>query len=336
MTAVDETAFGTRDAKGHFVPDQGVDYGPLFEWPIRPVEILKWLVSFPGYLFPWNALYFGFAAAVWFLLTPSMSTMESFAPGWIAVVLGRNLVIVAGYYSLFHWRFHVRRSQGTRFKFNQRWPGHSRRFTFGNQTKDNVFWMLASGIPIVTAWEVVGLWLFANGHIGWLDWTRNPVWFVALMVLIPIWREFHFYCIHRLIHTPLLYKRVHALHHRNTNPGPLSGLAMHPVEHLVYFSSMAIHWIVPSHPLHMIYNQYHLLLSPVPGHAGFDRYETGGARSFNNGGYAHYLHHKYFEVNYADGVIPLDRWFGTFHDGSAEATANLRSKRSAAAVASID
>ena len=33
----------------------------------------------------------------------------------------------------------------------------------------------------------------------------------------------------------------------------------------------------------------------------------------------HYLHHKFFECNYADGGIPLDKYFGTFHDGSEEA-----------------
>ena len=32
-------------------------------------------------------------------------------------------------------------------------------------------------------------------------------------------------------------------------------------------------------------------------------------------GYDHYLHHKFFECNYSDGVVPYDKWFGTFHDG---------------------
>lgn len=36
--------------------------------------------------------------------------------------------------------------------------------------------------------------------------------------------------------------------------------------------------------------------------------------------YMHYLHHRYFEVNYGgDGSVPLDRLFGTWHNGSAEA-----------------
>ena len=43
--------------------------------------------------------------------------------------------------------------------------------------------------------------------------------------------------------------------------------------------------------------------------------------------YTHYLHHKYFEVNYADGVFPLDRWFGSFHDGSPEADEAMKRRR---------
>ena len=38
-------------------------------------------------------------------------------------------------------------------------------------------------MPIWTAYEVVTLWLFANGHIPWLQWAQHPLWFVALMLL---------------------------------------------------------------------------------------------------------------------------------------------------------
>ena len=47
---------------------------------------------------------------------------------------------------------------------------------------------------------------------------------------------------------------------------------------------------------------------------------------FDTHAYAHYLHHKYFEVNYADGSIPLDKWFGTFHDGSPEADEAMKKR----------
>lgn len=33
------------------------------------------------------------------------------------------------------------------------------------------------------------------------------------------------------------------------------------------------------------------------------------------GSYFHYLHHRYFECNYGEATLPLDKLFGTFHDG---------------------
>ena len=321
---LDEAELGRRDAKGSWTPEDAPDFGPLFAWPIKPLAIARWFVL--DYLVSWQLLYFGVAAGVWFLAAPSVETMSRIHPGWIAFVLARNLAIVVAWYGLWHLRLYSRRSQDTRTKYNASWPRRSTRFTFGHQTKDNVFWSLASGVPIMTAFEVIGLWLFASGRIPWLRWADDPVWFVVLMLLIPIWREVHFYAVHRLIHKPVLYRKVHALHHRNVNPGPWSGLSMHPIEHVGYFSASAIHWIVPSHPLHLLFNQFHLAMAPVPGHAGFERIEVGGA-SLDTHGFAHYLHHKYFEVNYSDGAVPLDRWFGSFHDGSPDSMDRLRARR---------
>ena len=34
--------------------------------------------------------------------------------------------------------------------------------------------------------------------------------------------------------------------------------------------------------------------------------------------YFHHLHHRYFECNYGNRPVPLDRLFGTFHDGTPE------------------
>ena len=104
---------------------------------------------------------------------------------------------------------------------------------------------------------------------------------------------------------------------------------MHPVEHLLYYSAVAIHWVVPSHPIHAMYNLFHLTMAPVPGHTGFEKVELGEGRAIDTGCLNHYLHHKYFEVNYADGAIPFDRWFGSFHDGSPEAHAAMKQRLAA-------
>ncbi len=325
---IDEAALGARDHRGNWVPHRRCDFGPLFSWPVRPTAIVRWFVT--GYVLSWQLLYFVVALIAWLVATPSLDAMRTFAPGWIGAVLVRNLVIVVAWCGLWHLRLDVQRAQGARTKYNAAFPGDSSRFTFGNQTRDNLFWSLASGVPIATAFEVVGLWLVANDAIARLRWPTDAFWIVVVVLLIPIWRELHFYATHRLIHVPVLYRRVHALHHRNTNPGPWSGLSMHPLEHVAYFSAMAVLWIVPSHPVHLLFVQMHLLMAPVPGHVGFDRVEVG-SRSLDTHGYAHYLHHKYFEVNYSDGAVPLDRWFGSFHDGSPEAAARMKARRSRAA-----
>ncbi len=325
---MDDTLYGTRNNKGEWIPNQRTEYPPVFVWPPAPGKALRW---FPKYVLPWNLLYLGVAAAVWWVATPSRATMVHLRPGWIIAVLLRNLLITVLWYGLWHWRLYRRRAQESRFKFNPRFPAaQNKRFTLGSQVRENVLWSLASGVPMWTAWEVVTLWLFARGSIPWLQWSQHPIWFVALFFLIPLWREVHFYAIHRLIHWPPLYRTIHSLHHRNTNTAPWSGLSMHPLEHLLYFSAVAIHWIVPSHPVHALYDLVHLGMSPVPGHSGFQRVELGEV-GVETGCYMHYLHHKLFEVNYADGVIPLDKWFGSFHDGTPAADARLKARRLARA-----
>lgn len=324
---MDDATYGTRNRRGDWLPNQRVTYAPLFAWPPKPGKTLKWLFGFPGYIWPWNLFYAALAAAAWFLATPSVASMRSFSPGWIAIVLVRNAALILCWYGVFHLRLYMQKAQANRFKYNRSGlASDSQFFLFRNQTKDNMFWTLASGLPIWTAYEVLTLWMFANGHIPWLTFASNPVGFIALLLITPLFREFHFHVVHRMLHWPPLYKWVHSLHHRNTNPGPWSGLSMHPIEHLFYFTGVLVHWIIPSHPIHAMFNLFHAGLSPVPGHTGYDKVEVGENHAFDTNCQAHYLHHKFFEVNYSDGAIPLDRWFGSFHDGSPESdeVMNLR------------
>jgi sterol desaturase/sphingolipid hydroxylase (fatty acid hydroxylase superfamily) len=329
---MDDSALGTRNKRGDWTPNRRVAYGKVFVWPPQPVGFAKWLVGFPGYIWPWNLFYAGLAIVAWLVATPSMASTSTLSPGWIAVVLVRNAVLIVAWYGVFHLRLYMQRAQDTRFKYNGRWPAAtSEYFTFKSQTKDNMFWTLASGLPMWTAYEVATLWMFGNGHLTILDFRRNPVWFVALMLLIPLFREFHFHWVHRMLHWPPMYKWVHSLHHRNTNPGPWSGLSMHPVEHLFYFTGVLFHWVLPSHPIHAMFHLLHAGMSPVPGHTGFDKVELGENLAFDTNCQAHYLHHKYFEVNYSDGSIPLDKWFGSFHDGSPEADEKMQVRLAARA-----
>ncbi len=324
---MDETNFGLRDKRGYWVPTKKIEYPPVFVIPFRVGRFAKWLFGFPGYLFPWNAIYLSVALISWFWLTPSKEVLQTFSADWILLLLLRNAAIVALFFGAFHFHLYLKRRQGTNFKYNPKWPSNNTSvFLFKSQNIDNIIWSFASGVPIWTAFEAITLWLFANGYVPWFNYLDSPVYFVLMIVLIPIWRDFHFYVVHRILHWPPLYKYVHKLHHKNVNPGPWSGLAMHPVEHLLYFTTVMLHWIIPSHPMHAVFNLMHAALSPAPGHTGFDKIVLGEETAIDTHCYAHYLHQRYFECNYADGVIPLDKWFGTFHDGSEESRLKMKQR----------
>jgi len=322
---MDDTKLGVEDKRGYWTPNDRIKYPAVFVWPPQLAGIATWL---PGYLFPWTVSYAALTALVWFFLTPSIEQMRVLSADWIGLILLRNLGLHIAIVGGQHYWLYLRRAQDTSFKYNRRWPDEPKSsFTFNDQTKDNMFWSLVSGVPIWTAWEVMALWLYANGYVAQLAIAENPIWFLALWLLVPLLHEFHFYCVHRLLHWPPLYKVAHKLHHRNTNPGPWSGLSMHPIEHLLYFSGFLIYFVLPSHPIHMLNVGLLAGLSPAQGHTGFDRVVTGDSKSVHLPYFAHYLHHRYFEVNYADGSIPLDKWFGTFHDGSPEADEALKKRR---------
>jgi sterol desaturase/sphingolipid hydroxylase (fatty acid hydroxylase superfamily) len=310
-----------RNARGEWTPTNAIRHTPLFRWPPRPARWLKWVLSYPGFLWPWNSIYLLITMFIWFHLQPAVPRCVELKPDWIALLFLRNLGLAWAVYGGWHLLLYILRVQGTNRKYDIRWPSRNDpKFLFRNQTLDNIFWSCASGCTIWTAYEVLYFWALANHKIPYVDWASHPVYFAVWLCLIPFWRDLHFYCVHRLIHWGPLYKAAHYLHHKNTNPGPWSGLSMHPVEHLLYFSVVLIHFIVPSHPIHFLFNSEQAgAFAPATGHHGFEK--PLAEKAFPSGSYFHYLHHRIFTCNYGGDELPLDRWFGT-HRSSLALEAN--------------
>jgi len=176
-------------------------------------------------------------------------------------------------------------------------------------------WLQSAG------WQCLLMHLWACGHLRfYVDFWASPVYSILGLVLMTYWREIHFYFAHRSMHPwwdrtlglmdgdvgAFLYRHVHSLHHKSYNPGPWSGLCMHPVEHLMYYSCATLPPLFFCvHPMHFLYCKFHADIAPVGGHDGMDA--PGGKGDF------HWLHHTKFECNY--GVpfpINLDLMFGTW------------------------
>ena len=299
---------------------------PLFEWPPRPAAVLRWF-AVRWFNIAENAILTGLALACWTWFQPPLDRMITLEAGWIAQIWARNFVLMVLVAGGLHLWFYTFRRQGDRLKYDARPPLKGGTFTFRNQLWDNVVWTLASGVTVWTVYEILVFWAMANGWMPVLLWADNPVWFVLLFALTPLWISFHFYWIHRALHWPPLYRLAHALHHRNTNVGPWSGLSMHPVEHVMFFSSVLLHWIVPAHPIHILFHMQHQALTAATSHTGFEGLLVQDRNRLALGTFHHQMHHRYFECNYGNLEVPWDRVFGSFHDGTDEAHQRIKERR---------
>lgn len=191
----------------------------------------------------------------------------------------------------------------------------------------NCFWSL-SGVIIWVAFENVFAYLWATGRLSFVSDTESfsSVWGVARfmigLILIPLWRDFHFYFAHRLLHYKPLFQQVHSLHHRNTDIEPFAGLCMHPIEHLYYYSCILPSLVFFASPFHFLWNGVHLLIAPGASHSGWEDHFQ--ADNF------HYMHHRYFECNYAGfGASFMDNVFGSFTEKFKEKDGVVKAREDA-------
>jgi sterol desaturase/sphingolipid hydroxylase (fatty acid hydroxylase superfamily) len=320
---MDDLSFGTRNKRGDWAPSARAEIAPIWAWPPKAIKVLKWL---PGLVWPWNLLHMATTLLYFYYIIPSVETMKTLSWGWALWLYAVNSVGIFMMYGAIELFYYVKRKQGTRFKFNGKFPADnpSDVFWFKSQNLDNFIRTYISGIPMWTLVEVLMLWCFANGWAPWVNFADHPYYLAFILLLTPVIHEVHFFIIHRAIHWPPLYKYIHSVHHNSINPSPWSSLSMHPVETFIYHSMALWHLVLPSNPIIGLFQLHMAGYGAVNGHIGFDKLELTEGAALDSHAYLHYLHHKYFEVNYGgDGLIPLDKWFGTWHDGSKECQAQM-------------
>ena len=129
---------------------------------------------------------------------------------------------------------------------------------------------------------------------------------------IDLW----FYSVHRALHTPWLFKHVHAVHHRSVDVNPFSSYSFHVVE-----GALLGGWVIPA-----------ALLLPLPiptlvaahvvgtfnnvmAHLGYELLPAWWIRApllrWSNTATFHSLHHTQYKGNYGLFTRLWDRLFGT-------------------------
>ena len=269
------------------------------------------------------------SVVTWNYLQPELEQCKNLHVSWVAQLFLRNVILMLTVAGGLHLYFYVFKMQGAERKYDKHDIQRNHpRFLFSNQVRDNMFWTLASGVTVWTAYEALFFWAYANDWLWhYLDWRMHPLAFVLTFFVIVFWTSIHFHLIHRLLHWKPLFKLAHAVHHRNISLGPWSGLSMHPIEHVIYLSTLLIHVILPSHPIHVLFHLHYETLGAATGHAGYEAITFRGRPVFYLAAFHHQLHHKYLDCNYGNAVVAMDRWFGCDHDGSSQSLAGVRRRQ---------
>mmetsp|Transcript_9529 Transcript_9529/g.18067 ORF Transcript_9529/g.18067 Transcript_9529/m.18067 type:complete len:511 (-) Transcript_9529:134-1666(-) len=253
-----------------------------------------------------NLVWFSMALFVHAFFPYDIESAKGWQVGWVLKRLALNFSVAFPYYAFFHIGLYYKGWGQRKFR-----PGTFP--TAGNMAHNLYYWSL--GVLQWTWWEAVMMRLWATGTVKWVSnedilgdrylLTVNLAW----VLLIPLWRDLHFYIAHRFCHIRAVYKYVHSLHHRNADPEPFSGMTMHPIEHLYYFSNAFTPSLYCSSlsPLIFLWNFLHLTIAPGAGHSGFEDH-------FQADQY-HYVHHAKFECNYGSPFSAfIDQYFGTFRE----------------------
>jgi len=248
-----------------------------------------------------------------------------YKPDWMLEVLARNVLIMLCTYGVWHLFLYGPLSGPARARIeHKKFHPEEQYEEPGNLKREIQHTFL--GFCMSTVYECAMYHMWAIGRVPYFaNFWDYPIFSIINVLIVAYWRDLHFYFAHRMMHPwnikiklypghkgidpgRRLYQGAHKLHHLSVSPGPFSGLSMHPIEHLFYYSCVLFPaCFVAVHPFHFLYNKVHADISPCAGHDGFG--EPAG------GSYFHYLHHAHYECNFGTPMVPMDKWFGTYEDG---------------------
>jgi sterol desaturase/sphingolipid hydroxylase (fatty acid hydroxylase superfamily) len=224
-----------------------------------------------------------------------------------AVVIGRYLLIAGLFHSIFYiWFPHRWQSR----KINNK--GYKE-----GQFKKEVKWSLITAILFAVSGTVL-LVLWQKGVTRvYLDVDDYPWWWMPLsLVIAMLLHETYYYWLHRWMHHPKIFRRVHKVHHDSNITSPWTAFSFHPLEGMLQAIFLPLLLLfLPMH-LYVVLTQLTIMtFSSVINHLDIEVYPKNFSKhpfgKWLIGATHHSLHHKQFKYNYGLYFTFWDKWKNT-------------------------
>jgi lathosterol oxidase len=199
-------------------------------------------------------------------------------------------------------------------KIQKRYPG------FIDYSREIGFSILTVFIMALIPASIIGNAEIAKHTKFYTDINQySTVWFVLAFPVMAFIHDTYFYWMHRLIHHPALFKIVHLVHHKSTNPSPFAAYAFHPLEAILEAGIFVVFvFTIPVHLYHLLFFFLFMIIYNVYGHLGWELYPKGFSKhwlgKWINTSVNHNMHHQYFKGNYGLYFLFWDRVMGTIRE----------------------
>jgi sterol desaturase/sphingolipid hydroxylase (fatty acid hydroxylase superfamily) len=159
------------------------------------------------------------------------ASIALFFQGFFGQMMGYFTVV--GLFYLFVWKWGAQRFKGLRIQATRR--ADRRQILF--EVKNTII-VLVAGSPMM----LLGSWLYSKGFIKLtMDANSIGIPMIALTFFgLILFNDLWFYCWHRLLHHPKLFRLVHSVHHKSVDVNPFTSYSFHWFEAFVLGA-----WVLP-------------------------------------------------------------------------------------------
>lgn len=167
---------------------------------------------------------------------------------------------------------------------------------------------------VIVYLELSGIHTRIYRHIDTHGWG----WYAASILIAVAVHDTYFYWSHRLLHHPLLFRRLHRTHHLSNNPTPWAAYSFSTGEALIQSGiGPLLVYTVPMHYSAFLLFMIWQISFNVLGHCGYEIlpscFMRSGAGRFLNTVTHHAMHHEKVGANFGLYFNIWDRLMGTNH-----------------------